>query len=73
MQTPLSALALASILAATVSGAAGAHNARSSEWFRYTMTEAVVTLDPAKGPVARGFSSATSSRTSNTGTATASR
>jgi hypothetical protein len=54
MQTPLSALALASILAATVSGAAGAHNARSSEWFRYSMTEAVVTLDPANGPVARG-------------------
>lgn len=54
MQTPLSALAIASVLAATASGAAAAPAARSSEWFRYSMTEAVVTLDPAKGPVARG-------------------
>jgi hypothetical protein len=54
MQTPLSAFALASAIAATVGGAAAAPTARSSAWFRYSMTEAAVTLDPAQGPVARG-------------------
>jgi hypothetical protein len=54
MQTPLTALAIASVLAATVSGAAAAPTACSSAWFKYTMTEAVVTLDPAQGPIARG-------------------
>jgi hypothetical protein len=44
-------LAIALLLA---SSPAAAHDARSSEWFKFTTTEAVVIPDTARGPVARG-------------------